>query len=541
MSDILTEAIVNYDSPLDFQVISVTPTRLWSVFEEPIKGVYATMWFNNPPGVSGKQMVWNFFDFITQQWVKKPDTPYLAPVNTGRGCIAVNYYSSYKFHPFFTANISSPNLPTIVWWPDIPFDPRNFNGQYQQVPGGEVNGIWAVGGVSKNGYHHVISSDYDGHMTGVPFAIVYNRFHVSNPIWEGYVPISLFPPPEGPYYGFYADPFSKTIITVCCKTEVDYHIIALIDTMEGDMYYVDMPIQVDVTQFIINKFNLPPDWRGFVSDGNPFVDKDGNIHLITFLRPPTAPDTSKYEAYVYHWFYDLYADTMGATFIKHVPAPQYPHGINTLAAGRSQIGQERNSGTLYAIWEEFHPTKGVVSFNGYWKAATQIVLGISKDNGKTWTQEVLLLSTNVPGQQDTNNWLRFPVISPVIKHFGNLDLVYWGVYFDDDPGFYSAGGGGLSTVKMLVGRKEVGVEERTSISYGKTKINYDGRNISFEIPYKSYITLKLLDVSGREINTIYKGNAEGKYNFKVNKITSGIYFINLKTEKENLTSKIIIK
>jgi hypothetical protein len=60
MSDILTEAIVNYNSPLDYQVYNFTLTRLWSVFEEPIKGVYATMWFNNPPGVSGKQLVWNF-------------------------------------------------------------------------------------------------------------------------------------------------------------------------------------------------------------------------------------------------------------------------------------------------------------------------------------------------------------------------------------------------------------------------------------------------------------------------------------------------
>ena len=531
MSDILTEAIVNYNSPLDYQVYNFTLTRLWSVFEEPIKGVYATMWFNNPPGVSGKQLVWNFFDVITQAWVKKPDTPYLAPVYSGTGNIEVNYYSTYKYYPFFTAMSTT----TIVWWPAPPFDPRNFNGQYMQYPGQEWGEAFPIGGLTKNGYHHIIFTDYDGHMSGVQYAIMYNRFPVDAPIWEGYVPLVL--DEVGPWYAFYADPFTETIVTIYWKITLNYHIIALIDTLEGEMYYAGFPIQKDVTQFIINKFNLPPDWMG--SGFNPFVDKNGNVHLMTFLLPPDQPDTGRYEVYVYHWFYDVHADTMGASFIKHVPPPQYSQGINPPGG---QMGQGRGSGILYAIWEEPHPTKGVVSSNGYWRAATQIVLGISKDNGKTWTEEVLLLSTNVPGQNDTNNWLKFPVISPIIGHSGNLDLVYWGVYFDDDPGFYWRGIGGLSTVKMLVGRKEVGVEEISPISYDKTRIKYDGTDIIFEIPYKSYVILKLIDVSGREKGILYKGNMQGKHVLKLErKISSGVCFINLKTEKENLISKIIVK
>jgi hypothetical protein len=540
MSDIITEAFVNYNSNRDYQTNGPTATMLWAVFNEPIKGVYATMMFQNPPGVSGRHQLWNFFDFNTNQWVKKPDTPYLAVDRGGYGNLAVNYsWTSYQYHPFFTAHMDATNYTGDVWWPDTPFDPRNFNGQYKVVPGQETYEVWPHGGITAGGYYHKIFADYDGHQSGVPYAIMYNRFHIDAQAWDGYVPIVTTD--DAPWYGFYADPFGKRIVTTYCRTSSDYHIIALIDTVEGDMYYAGMPIQKDITQFIITKFNLPPDWMGFVGDGNPFIDKDGNVHLITFVTPPTAPDTAKFEAYVYHWFYDLSADTMSASFIKQVPAPAYYHSLNTLAAGRSQMGQEFGLGTLYAVWEEFHPTKGVVSSNGYWRAATQVVLGISKDNGKTWTQEVLLVSTNVPGQADTNNWLRFPVISPIIGHSGNLDLVYWGVYFDDDPGFVWRGIGATSTVKMLVGRKEVGVEEKTSISYGKTKINYNGRNITFEIPYKSNVTLKILDASGREINTIYKGIAQGKYNLKIGKVPSGIYFLNLKTEKENINSKIIVK
>jgi len=536
MSDIITEAFVNYNSNRDYQTNGPTATMLWAVFDEPIKGVYATMMFQNPPGVSGRQQVWNFFDFNTDQWVRPPDTPYLAVDKGGYGNLAVNYlWTSYQYHPAFTAHMDATNYTGDVWWPDIPFDPRNFSGQYKWLAGQEVNEVWPHGGFTENGYYHKIFWKYE---PIVPhYMLTYGRFHIDEQVWNGYVPLTTTD--DAPWYGFYADPFGKRIVTTYCRTSSDYHIIALIDTMEGEMYYAGMPIEVDVTQFIINKFNLPPDWIGFVGDGNPFIDKDENIHLITFISP--YPDSMHRDAYVYHWFYDLSADTMGASFIKHVPAPQYPIGINTLAAARSQIGQEFGLGTLYAVWEEFHPTKGVVSSNGYWKAATQVVFGMSKDNGKTWTEEILLVSTNVPGQADTNNWLRFPVISPVIGHSGNLDLVYWGVYFDDDPGFVWQGVGANSTIKMLVGRKEVEIEERTSISYGKTKINYNGRNIIFEIPYKSYITLKLLDASGREINTIYKGNAQGKYSFKVNKISSGIYFVTLQTEKKNLISKIIIK
>ncbi len=540
-SDILTEAFVNNNSNRDYQTNGPTATMLWAVFDEPIKGVYATMMFQNPPGVSGRHQVWNFFDINTDQWVRAGDNPYLAVDRGGYGNIAVIYgNATYLYHPAFTAHMDATNYTGDAWWPDIPFDPRNFSGQYVQVPGQETNEVWPHLGFTMSGYLHKIFADYDGHMSGVPYATMYNRIpDLNNPAWDGYIPLETGG--EAPWYGFYADPFGKTVVVSYCRTSTDYHTIMLIDTMEGEMFYAGVPIEVDVTQEIINKFNLPPDYSGYINDGNPFVDKDGNIHLITFITPPTWPDTFTRPTNIYHFFYNLSTGTSDASFIKSLTGPyQCSPGVNTLAAGRSQIGQERGLGTLYAVWEEFVPNRCVTSSNGYQRAVTRIVFATSKDNGATWAEQTLLVSDSVPGS-DNNDWLRFPVISPIIPHVGNLDLVYWGVYWDDDPGFVWRGIGANSTVKMLVGRKEVGVEEAPiTLKDGRAKISWNGRNITLEIPYKANAILKILDETGREISTIFKGNIEGKHNLRWNG-KSGVYFINLKTEKENIIQKIILK
>lgn len=540
-SDILTEAFKNDNSNRDYQTNGPTATMLWAVFEEPIKGVYATMMFQNPPGVSGRHQVWNFFDMNADQWVRPPTDPYKAPDRGGYGNVGVNYSSNYQYHPAFTGHMDATNYTGNVWWPATPFDPRNFTGQYVHVPGQETYEVWPHIGFTQSGYLHKLYADGDGHMSGTQYAVLYNRISdLNNPSWDGY--IVLVPTAVAPWYGFYADPFSSIVVTTYCRTSSDYHIVMLVDTLEGEMYYAGVPIEIDVTQKIIEKFSLPPDYSGYVGDGNPFVDKNKNIHLITFVTPPTWPDTFTRTTHIYHFVYNPYTGAWDASFIKSLTGPYYySPGVNTLVAGRSQMGQERNLGTLYAVWEEFIPgTRKVTSSNGHNRAPTRIVLAISKDNGATWTEQTLLVSDSVPGS-DNNDWLRFPVISPVIGHAGNVDIVYWGVYWDDDPGFYWRQIGGLSTVKMLVGRKEVGIKETPiTLKDGKAKISYNGRNISLDVPYKTNAIIKILDASGREISKIVKSNFEGKYNLRWNG-KSGVYFLNLKTERENITEKIILK
>ncbi len=533
-SDILTEAFINYNSNRDYQTNGVTATMLWAIFDDPIKGVYATMMFQNPPGVTGRHQLWNFFDMNTDQWVKKPDTPYLAVDRGGYGNMAVIYTQPYQYHPAFTAHMDAYTYRGDVWWPDIPFDPRNFSGQYVWVEGSHTNEVWPHIGFTQSGYLHKIASDYSGAIVGTPYATIYNRIpDLANPAWDGWV--GLENEGDGPWYGFYADPYGKTVV-VTYYSGTNNHIKMLIDTMEGEMFYAGSPITIDISQELYNA-GYTDYYLGFVGDGNPFVDKDGNIHLITF-----GCDGQTVLTRIYHFFYNPTTGDKAIHPIKTLTDVYYAVGINTLLAGRSQIGQERGKGTLYAIWEEFIQQSGrfVLSSTNDTFPPTRIVFATSTDNGATWTEQVLLVSDSVPGS-DNNDWLRFPVISPVIGHSGNLDLVYWGVYFDDDPGFAWQGQGGNSTVKMLVGRKEVGIKESISLKYRNTKISYNGRNISFEIPYKTSLNLRIFDLSGREISRIFKGNIEGKSNLKLDKFSSGVYFINLKTEKENLTQKIIVK
>ncbi len=534
--DTITEAIVNYNSNCDFQGVASTPTLLWTIFDEPIRGVYGTMMFQDPPGITGRYRVWNFFDINNNQWVRPPDTPYL-PVNRSRyGNMAVIYgNATYLYHPVFTAHMDPTNYTGDVWWPDTPFDPRNFSGEYVHVSGPEINEVWPHVGSTTSGYLHKIFTDYDGHMSGIPYAIMYNRIRdLNNPSWDGYIPLET--EGGGPFYGFYADPFSRVLAVIYRRAITTYDMIMLIDTMEGDMYYGGMPIMINITQILMQ--NGYP----YLSSGlteNLFIDKSKNIHLIIFTQYYSS---NFYPVYVLHFSYNPQTNLYSIHHIKTLSNYYYECDVR---AGRSQIGQERINGTLYAIWEEAiqEPGRFVISSTNDTLAPTRIILARSVDNGATWTEEILLESDNVPGS-DNNDWLTFPVISPIIPNTGNLDLVYWGVYFDDDPGFASQGQGGPSTIKMLMGIREVGIKEfDRNLKYEKAKIFWNGKNIIYEIPYKSSTTLRIFDITGREVYKLFNENLRGKYELKLDRIgiSSGIYFLNLETQKEKVTGKFILK
>ncbi len=67
--------------------------------------------------------------------------------------------------------------------------------------------------------------------------------------------------------------------------------------------------------------------------------------------------------------------------------------------------------------------------------------------------------------------------------------------------------------------------------------------ISFSIPQKSQIKLKVFDVLGREVATLAEGVYEaGKYevNFDAGNLPSGVYFYNLVTEKNSITKKMLL-
>lgn len=510
---ILTEAFVNNPSQRDFQICRVTPLRIWAVKE--INGTYANMMYQYD---DGRREATNFFDWATQTWVGDTDGYDTTGLRRGGyGAFAVNYANNgYQYHFFVTFHSDNYGYQADVQWPDTPFNPSNPSPDYTVLEGVDTMQTYPCIGITQNGYLHQIFCNYTSN-----YEVMYNR---SRDLlsWDGY--ITLIPTADSPWYGLYADPFGNTLVLTYCRTSSDNHIIMLVDTMAGDMFYAGTPLRVDIDSFIYAKTGTPYN-TGFVGDGLPFVDRDGNIHLITF----TWDGQNCVPTEIYHFFWDLNADTMNVSLIQTLNEFYYPIGINTLLAGRSQMGQVRETGTLYAIWEEFiqEPNRFVVSSTDDTLAPTRIMLAKSFDNGLTWYLDTLLESDMI---RDSNDWLRFPVISPVIPLISSTEAVWWGVYDDDDPGFVWQGQGGVSRVSMLVGRKGPNVQEkRLRIAYGLNfKLKDDYIEILLNIPERTFISIDIFSITGRKIKTIFNGIKDrGKHIIRWNtsSISSNIYFI----------------
>ena len=64
--------------------------------------------------------------------------------------------------------------------------------------------------------------------------------------------------------------------------------------------------------------------------------------------------------------------------------------------------------------------------------------------------------------------------------------------------------------------------------------------ITYSLPRKSFVTLKIYDVLGREVKTLVnKSQEEGNYlvNFNANNLSSGIYFYKLSAENSYVKTK----
>jgi hypothetical protein len=68
-------------------------------------------------------------------------------------------------------------------------------------------------------------------------------------------------------------------------------------------------------------------------------------------------------------------------------------------------------------------------------------------------------------------------------------------------------------------------------------------NIKFSVPKSGYVSLKVFDILGKEVASIYEGTAKtGNYvvTFDGNKLSSGVYFYRLEAENVVLTKKLIL-
>jgi len=527
----------------DYQTNGPTPIRLWALPQT--NGIYSCLFTQNP-----SHLRWNFYDWSTYSWVAS-DTGYYAYETAGYGQFFVNHYAnSYQYYPVFTGHsYPSPYVPDL-WWPEeLSFNPFSWNGNYIYVPGEIENYLWPRLGITQSGYVHQITTHYS------TYNIYYDRLNdMENPSsWEGLV--ELVGTDDGPWYAFNADPFGKTLVLTYCRISSDNHIIMLIDTMEGDMFYNGDFIEIDLSEALypIDTLNI-----GFVGDGVPFVDRGGNIHHFFF----GSNGVEFLPVHIWHFFYDAEADTIHWSPVKFIDETEAQAGVglNTLWAGRAQLGQNRDNGDLYAIWEEFlFGDRYAVSSTHDTFPPVGVMLARSTDDGLTWQIDTLLQSDIDFG----NHWLRFPLLSPeVLTHVEDgsvYDRVVWGVHEDYDPGFVWQNQGTAAPQVLWVGVKDiyagpVSVKERGDfLSEGVKVSSYPNPaknqwNIVFQLPRKTPVDLKIYDASGRLVRVFANGNyriGENKVTWDLTdingrKVSAGTYFYVLKAFGRLTSGKITV-
>lgn len=546
----------------DYQSNGPTPTRLWAL--SSVYGIYAA-YFNKGPSY----LRWNFYDLTNSPggfWVAS-DTGFRALEPAGYGNMCLNYFSnSYQYYPFFTGHsyVSEHQYYPDVWapkplsfgpfsWVETPDTSEVDTTDFWYYAGEVGNFIWPRIGFTQSGYLHQITTDYSS------YNIYYDRINdIENPFWYGATPIVFSG--DAPWYSFNTNPKYKTVVVNYCRQSSDNHIIMLVDTMEGDMFINGGFIELDLSDLLSSTDTLSV---GFVGDGTPFIDKDGNVHSFLF----GSDGTHVIPVHIWHFFYNPEADTMHwspVVFIDNSTI-QASVGYNTLAAGRAQLGQNLRTGNLYAIWEEFVIDSGRFVFSSPVNDSvdtfppTMVMLGKSTDDGLSWEIETLAVSDVDFG----NVWLRFPVISPVIPSQvtdtgDTVDAVIWGVHEDDDPGFAPFDQGVDTTQVLWVSvptGKLIGVSE-SNVSPGKYVLKAwsvknpvnDKAAISFQISREGKVSLSVFDLAGRRVKTLVNGVEEAgihSVNWDLSDgmnrpVPSGVYFYVLKAFGETQSGKLVV-
>ncbi len=107
--------------------------------------------------------------------------------------------------------------------------------------------------------------------------------------------------------------------------------------------------------------------------------------------------------------------------------------------------------------------------------------------------------------------------------------------------------------KRIVVRNLVGINNLNNPVYYRLNQNFPNpfnpvTNINFEIPKSEFVSLKVYDISGKEISTlVYENLQAGQYNIRFdaginsdNQLTSGIYYYTLSTENFTETKKMML-
>ncbi len=212
---------------------------------------------------------------------------------------------------------------------------------------------------------------------------------------------------------------------------------------------------------------------------------------------------------------------------------------------RATIGKSRNESILYCT---FNVARQEVSPNPDSTPYMDVYMAWSNDNGATWNDYKQLTNLSGPLRD-----CRYACLAPVNDYDANFyyaNLVYMS---DSIPGS-SVNGAAESLAQFhfiraklpsVIGVKNIGSEVPKNYSLNQNYPNpfNPSTKITFELPSSEFVTMKVYDITGREIAVLVNEKlSAGKkeYEFNAVNLPSGVYFYTIKAGDFSATRKMVL-
>ncbi len=159
----------------------------------------------------------------------------------------------------------------------------------------------------------------------------------------------------------------------------------------------------------------------------------------------------------------------------------------------------------------------IVSKSPGWTDVAEITFKVMKNSG----------SSGLTWQTSDNNW--------AIYDIDNIDIWSAGKWVNDSTS--------LQTGKVTLPQTSDSAPEKFNLYQNYPNPFNPSTVIKFSVPFQSFVSLKIYDITGREITTLVnEEKSSGTYsiNFKANNLSSGIYIYRLACGNFNQVKKMIL-
>ncbi|MCC7159413.1 MAG: T9SS type A sorting domain-containing protein [Ignavibacteria bacterium] len=261
-------------------------------------------------------------------------------------------------------------------------------------------------------------------------------------------------------------------------------------------------------------------WSPGVNGGNPVVVAD-------HTNMPVLGDTA--------WVFNSTAVIqVGMTYISH-PTLAYSEDGSTLACVFSSVQKD----------SIVYPAPITLLYN-------DVYISYSSNDGSTWSTPKMISSCTVDGDEI------YPVLSKTGNTTGNFGLLY---YLSAYPGSssFSQTTAPVSrtypiytrvnpvtgnTIPIGINTISIEIPERFSLAQNYPNPFNPSTTIRFQLSKASTVNIKIFDVTGREIESIVKGEmvqaGTHEVKFDASKFASGVYFYSLEADNFKETKKMML-